>query len=744
MKSPLELVFKRVEGLDVAMDVYIPDSASKEAPVPVFLWWHGVPPHMLKAPDKHNLCLISADYRLAPQTRLPGILSDCKSAIDFLHASEFAEATENCVDVSRVVLSGSSAGGWLCLLAGTGIGFEACGLERPRPVRGIVALYPITDLQDPFWKTKQHPVSYRDHIIDRAEVEPFVNPDDVKTTWCAFEDRRWIFYDYMVQEAILSELLLDGTGIPERSFSIADSLRSKKFKLPPTYIMTGNNDKKVPHVQSTNVFEAAKAIGASIEYHELEGLDHAFDFDPNVHYEDTIAFSPSTMSPALYSATSNGIHVNGVHTNGIHTNGTHPLKKRIDGFGTRAVHVGSEPNEETGAVIPAISLSTTYKQQAIGVHKGFEYSRSGNPNRNALEDTLAALEGGGAYALAFASGSSTTATVLQSLGPNAHIVSVNDVYGGTFRYIRRVAAENQGLEATFLDLENASDEDIIASFRENTKLVWIESPTNPTLRLIDIQRIAHLAHSHPFRPVVLVDNTFLSPFYSSPLLLGADIVLHSLTKYINGHSDVVMGALILPDSQAVLADKLRFLQNAIGAVPSAYDCWLAQRGAKTLHLRMKQHGLNALAVARALETSPGVEEVIYPGLPGKTEVSRRRNKLAWRVLSPAARKFIGAEGDHPPANGFPFSGMISFRIRGGQEEADRFLTSTRLFTLAESLGGVESLAEHPAQMTHGSIPPAERAILGIGDNLIRLSVGVEEEEDLVDDVLQAVRAATGL
>ncbi|KAJ3508471.1 hypothetical protein NLJ89_g5734 [Agrocybe chaxingu] len=176
------------------------------------------------------------------------------------------------------------------------------------------------------------------------------------------------------------------------------------------------------------------------------------------------------MSPALYSATSNGIHVNGVHTNGVHTNGTHPLKKRIDGFGTRAVHVGSEPNEETGAVIPSISLSTTYKQQAIGVHKGFEYSRSGNPNRNALEDTLAALEGGGAYALAFASGSSTTATVLQSLGPNAHVVSVNDVYGGTFRYIRRVAAENQGLEATFLDLENASDEDIIASFRENTKV----------------------------------------------------------------------------------------------------------------------------------------------------------------------------------------------------------------------------------------------------------------------------------
>lgn len=207
-----------------------------------------------------------------------------------------------------------------------------------------------------------------------------------------------------------------------------------------------------------------------------------------------------------------------------------------------------------------------------------------------------------------------------------------------------------------------------------------------------------------------------------------------------------MGALILPSTRLALVDQLRFLQNAIGAVPSAYDCWLAQRGAKTLHLRMKQHGLNALAVARALEDSPGIEEVIYPGLPGKTEVSRRRHELAWNSLSPHARRFIQQAEDlgavPPPASGFPFSGMISFRIRGGLAEADTFLTSTRLFTLAESLGGVESLAEHPAQMTHGSIPEEERAMLGIGENLIRLSVGVEEEEDLVEDVLQAVRIAT--
>ncbi|KDR67321.1 hypothetical protein GALMADRAFT_258482 [Galerina marginata CBS 339.88] len=464
----------------------------------------------------------------------------------------------------------------------------------------------------------------------------------------------------------------------------------------------------------------------------------------------------ATIDDAAYAnangtSTSNGV----VHTNGAphapaHANGS-TLKKHQDGFGTRAIHVGSEPNAETGAVIPSISLSTTYKQSAVGVHQGYEYSRSGNPNRNALESTLAALEAGGAHALAFASGSATTATVLQSLGPNAHVVSVNDVYGGTFRYMRRVAGELQGLETTFLDLENAKDEEVLAAFRENTKLIWIESPTNPTLRLIDIPRLSLLAQRHPSHPLILVDNTFLSPFFASPLLLGADIVLHSLTKYINGHSDVVMGALILPSSPKhdALTEKLRYLQNAGGAVPSAFDSWLAQRGAKTLHLRMKAHGTNALAVAKALEAEPGVEEVVYPGLPGKTDASRRRNLLAWRMLSPHSHKFIHAStgsspssSPTPPEGGFPFSGMISFRLSGGLSAADKFLTSTRLFVLAESLGGVESLAEHPARMTHGSIPPEERALLGIGDGLVRLSVGVEEEEDLVEDVRRAVRGAT--
>ncbi|KAI0037162.1 Cys/Met metabolism PLP-dependent enzyme-domain-containing protein [Vararia minispora EC-137] len=411
----------------------------------------------------------------------------------------------------------------------------------------------------------------------------------------------------------------------------------------------------------------------------------------------------------------------------------------LDGFGTRAIHVGSEPSVETGAVIPAISLSTTYKQDGVGNHKGFEYSRSGNPNRNALETTLASLEAGGTYALAFASGSATTATVLQSLGPDSHIVSVNDVYGGTFRYMTRVANKNQGLAATFVDLENADEDEIAAAIRPNTKLIWIESPTNPTLRLVDIPRIVSIARSTLSKPLVLVDNTFLSPYYSSPLLQGADIVVHSLTKYVNGHSDVVMGAAVLPAHHAALRDDLAFLQNAIGAVPSAYDSWLAQRGIKTLHLRMREHGRNALAVARALARSPYVEQVIYPGLH-----SHPRNNLARRSLSPHASRFVDTfleKEDDERDGSFPYGGMISFRIRGGLDEAMRFLSSTRLFTLAESLGGVESLAELPALMTHGSIPPAERAALGIGENLIRLSVGVEDADDLVRDIEQALKVA---
>ncbi|KAG1875073.1 Cys/Met metabolism PLP-dependent enzyme-domain-containing protein, partial [Suillus tomentosus] len=416
----------------------------------------------------------------------------------------------------------------------------------------------------------------------------------------------------------------------------------------------------------------------------------------------------------------------------------HPKRSSELSFSTRAIHIGSEPDPTTGAVIPSISLSTTYKQDEVGVHKGFEYSRSGNPNRDALERTLVGLEAGAGHAIAFASGSATTATVLQSLGPNAHVLSVNDVYGGTFRYLTRVAKETMGTESTFVDLENTTDNEILGAIRVNTKLIWIESPTNPTLRLIDIPRIVGLARLAPSKPLVLVDNTFLSPFYASPLLQGADIVIHSLTKYVNGHSDVVMGAAILPSSSTPdrdyegLVQKLRFLQNAHGAVPSPFDSWLAQRGAKTLAVRMKAHGLNALRIASFLTSHPAVEHVIYPGL-----ASHSLHALARTSLSPHAQQFLSTLPPSSLAHGIPYGGMVSFRLHGGARSAEALLPKLRLFTLAESLGGVESLAELPARMTHASIPPAEREALGI-EGLVRLSCGIEEVEDLVEDLRAAL------
>ncbi|RXW20209.1 hypothetical protein EST38_g5664 [Candolleomyces aberdarensis] len=445
------------------------------------------------------------------------------------------------------------------------------------------------------------------------------------------------------------------------------------------------------------------------------------------------------MSPALdlKPAVSNS------HTNGIPSN----RRPHSDGFSTLSVHVGSSPDPSTGAVIPPISLSTTYAQSAPGLHKGFEYSRSDNPNRNALEQLLASIEKGGEEAMAFGSGSAATGVVVQALGSGAHVLSVNDVYGGTYRYLNRVATEIQSLEVTLLDLERVDEEVIRENIRENTKLIWLESPTNPTLKLMDVTRLARIARSHPSQPLLLVDNTFLSPYYSSPLLLGADIVLHSLTKYVNGHADVVMGALILPPSSSeqhrAFKDKLRFLQNATGAVPSAYDSWLAHRGAKTLGLRMRQHGVSALKVAKLLKTHPLVEEVMYPGLEGN-----KNYDLAWASLSAHARRWIekdvllrdihhASAPSSPPEGGFPFSGMISFRLPT-HAHALAFLTSTRLFTLAESLGGVESLAEHPASMTHAGIPKEEREELGITDGLVRLSVGIEDVEDLIEDVRQAL------
>jgi cystathionine gamma-lyase len=379
------------------------------------------------------------------------------------------------------------------------------------------------------------------------------------------------------------------------------------------------------------------------------------------------------------------------------------------GFGTNAIHAGQHPDPSTGAVIPPISLSTTFRQSAVGVFEGFEYSRSGNPTRQAFEEAVAALEGG-KYGIAFASGSAATATIMHAIPKGSHIISTSDVYGGTYRFFTKVAVALSH-ETTFAELTDATN--LKKHIRSNTKLVWIETPTNPTLRLADISAIAKIAHAHGI--IVVVDNTFLSPYFQRPLSLGADLVVHSGTKYLNGHSDVVIGVAATNDSG--LAERLRFLQNAIGAVPSPFDCFLANRGLKTLHVRMRQHERNALAIARALEAHPAVEKVIYPGLP-----SHPQHALA-------KRQQLG------------FGGMVTFRIRGELKNAERFLTSLKLFTLAESLGGVESLCELPSLMTHGSVAPEDRLKLGITDTLIRLSCGIEDTDDLVADVRQALAIA---
>ncbi|ORZ21258.1 Cys/Met metabolism PLP-dependent enzyme-domain-containing protein [Absidia repens] len=376
------------------------------------------------------------------------------------------------------------------------------------------------------------------------------------------------------------------------------------------------------------------------------------------------------------------------------------------GFGTRAIHAGQEPDPVTGAVIPPVSLSTTFKQTAAGVHSGYEYSRSGNPTRHNFETAVAALEGG-KYGLAFASGSSVTATILNTLHSGAHLISVNDVYGGTYRYFTKVAVHN-GVEATFVDLNEASN--VKPHFKENTKLVWVESPTNPTLRIIDIRAIADYAHAHG--ALLVVDNTFMSPYFQNPLALGADIVVHSVTKYINGHSDVVMGVAVTND-QAVY-EKLQFMQNSMGAVPSAFDCFLARRGLMTLEVRMQRHASNAQALAEYLETNDHIEEVIYPGLP-----SHPNHELAKQQQR-------------------GFGGMISFRVKGNLDNVNKFLGNLNYITLAESLGGVESLIELPCIMTHGAVSAEDRAVLGITENLVRMSVGIENVEDLLSDLKQAL------
>lgn len=380
------------------------------------------------------------------------------------------------------------------------------------------------------------------------------------------------------------------------------------------------------------------------------------------------------------------------------------------GFGTRAIHAGQPPDPVTGAVMTPVYYTSTYAQEGPGVHKGFEYSRSHNLTRYALERNLASLEGG-AGALCFASGLAATSTLLQLFDTGTHVIASDDMYGGTFRLFDKVY-RRLGFEFTYVD-PLGGPAAVEAAVRPTTKLVWVETPTNPMLKIVDLAGVAEVCRKRQL--LFAVDNTFMTPYFQRPLELGADIVAHSLTKYLNGHSDVVGGALILKD--AGLRDRLAFLQNAAGGVPSPMDCFLVTRGTKTLHVRMERHEANARAIAAWLEEHPQVEKVIYPGL-----ASHPQHALAQKQQR-------------------GFGGMISFVLRGGLEESRRFLTACQVFTLAESLGGVESLIEHPAIMTHASVPPENRAKLGIVDGFIRLSVGIEDLSDLRADLERAFHAA---
>ena len=382
------------------------------------------------------------------------------------------------------------------------------------------------------------------------------------------------------------------------------------------------------------------------------------------------------------------------------------MSEQEAGFSTRAIHAGQGPDPATGATIVPIYATSTYTQAGIGQHKGYEYSRSGNPTRTALETCLAALEEG-ERGLAFASGlAATTAVFAALLRPGDEVAASADLYGGTFRLLDKVF-KPWGLNARYTD--QSSLEAFASIITPKTKMVWIETPTNPLLQVLDIAAIAEVARGRGAK--LVVDNTFASPYLQQPLRLGADVVVHSTTKYLGGHSDVVGGAVIGPKE---LLDPIKFYQNAAGGVPGPFDCYLTLRGLKTLALRMDRHGANAAELAAWLAKQPAVDKVYYPGLadhPGHQIASKQMRN---------------------------FGGMISLRLKGGADAAKRFFTRTRLFSLAESLGGVESLVCHPATMTHASIPVAERTKRGVDDGLIRLSVGIEDASDLRNDLRQAM------
>jgi cystathionine gamma-lyase len=377
-------------------------------------------------------------------------------------------------------------------------------------------------------------------------------------------------------------------------------------------------------------------------------------------------------------------------------------------FATRCVHAGQEPDPTTGAVMMPIYTTSTYVQQSPGVHKGFDYARTKNPTRMAFERCIADLEGGSA-AFAFASGIAAIATTLECLDQGSHIIAVDDLYGGSRRLFHRVRERSMGLEVTQLDLADASA--LEAAILPNTRLIWIETPTNPLLKLVDLERIAAIAKRRGIWAAT--DNTFASPYIQRPLEYGFDIVVHSTTKYLNGHSDMVGGVAVV-GGNAALRDQLRFLQNAVGAIQGPFDSFLALRGLKTLALRMERHCASALKIATWLERHPKVRRVFYPGL-----ASHPQHALAVKQMR-------------------GFGGMIAAELNGTLDDARRFLERCRLFALAESLGGVESLIEHPALMTHGSVPADVRATLGISDTLVRLSVGIENADDLIDDLKTAL------
>jgi len=383
---------------------------------------------------------------------------------------------------------------------------------------------------------------------------------------------------------------------------------------------------------------------------------------------------------------------------------------KSQGLGTRAIHAGQSPDPSTGAVMTPIYATSTYAQSSPGVHQGFEYSRSHNPTRFAYERCVADLEGG-RNGYAFASGLAATSTVLELLDSGSHVIAMDDVYGGTYRLFERVRRRSAGLDFSWVDLNDRAA--LEAAVKPNTKLIWIETPTNPLLKIVDIAAIAEFARARGI--LVGVDNTFATPMLQRPLEFGAHLVMHSATKYLNGHSDIVGGMVVVGDD-AELAEKMTFLQNAIGGVQGPFDSFLALRGLKTLHLRMRAHCDSAMELAGWLATHPKVEKVLYPGL-----ADHPQHALAKRQMD-------------------GFGGMVSVYVKGGFDGARRMMEQCKLFAVAESLGGVESLVNHPAVMTHASVPAENRARLGIHDNLVRLSVGVEDVADLRAELEPALAA----